>query len=160
VTARLRASTSASRPDRVALREEICEANEDLRDSSSRMVMVGILRGVGTGGSSKSRRLRMFWLFFSGVDVAVDLRGERWFWMYERSWGSPDWDLLGERRVMELMRCENVEIASNCWVKSSNRFVVSFSATVPPALGVGVADGDILPLLALGVYFKSLRQCS
>lgn len=99
----------------------------------------------------------MFWLFFSGVDVGLGLRGERWFWMYERSCDSPDCDLLGERREMELMRCEKVEIASNCCVKSNNKLVVSFSGTVPPARGVGVADGDSLPLLARGVFFKSIR---
>jgi hypothetical protein len=46
-----------------------------------------------------------------------------------------------ERREMELMRCEKLEMASNCCVKSRRRFVVSWSdSTGPPVRGVGVAD--------------------
>lgn len=46
---------------------------------------------------------------------------------------------------MELIRLEKEEIASNCWVKSRSRFVVSLSWWEAVARGVGVADTE--PLL-------------
>jgi hypothetical protein len=41
----------------VAFRLDICDKYEDLSDSNSLTVIVGMERGVGAGGSSKSSRL-------------------------------------------------------------------------------------------------------
>lgn len=54
-----KAATSASRPLSVARSDDISELNFDFRLSNSRIVILGTLRGVGAGGSSKSRRFRI-----------------------------------------------------------------------------------------------------
>jgi hypothetical protein len=65
-----------------------------LSDSNSLTVMVGMERGVGAGGSSKSSRLIRL-LGLPGVATLWrDLCGERWLLMYCNRFGSVA-DLLG-----------------------------------------------------------------
>lgn len=73
-TAFLRLETSASFPLSVALSEDISERKPDFNDSSSRGVIVGMDRGVGAAGISKSKRL-----IFAGdlIDSLGFFKGDR-----------------------------------------------------------------------------------
>lgn len=55
------------------MRLEICDRYEDFRVSSSLTVIVGIERGVGAGGSSKSSKLRRLLCFAGVAMLCLDL---------------------------------------------------------------------------------------
>jgi hypothetical protein len=106
--------------------------------------MLGTLRGVGAGGSSKSRRLRIL-PEPRGVAKAVAwplFVGDRWLCRYERRCGS---FFVGERLDGVRDDCLDMETDSNCWVKSSRRLVVSLLSwycgiVSGPRRGVGEGD--------------------